>query len=474
MIRFLFSTTFLVLFTSNLFGGTGIFKTYGTAANEGFYHIAKTNDGGFIACGLTDSGGSGNYDAFLVKTDIVGKVQWTKAFGGNQDDEASWIEQTNDSGFIFTGYTTTNRNGVDIWLVKLDKKGTVQWEKTFGSEDDDGTTGSVTQLSNGTYLLTSTIFNGNDFDLYALILGPTGRKTDSLQMDIAGDDDDLYEGRITSGGFIFAGDAYDSSGNGIGVLLKTDSKLKMLWKKTIPQKFEHAFFGLTELSNGDYLVTGEIDSMGKGSDFKTLVAKFSSTGSYKWMKMYGRTPVAFGNSITTTQDGGFALLSYDDDDILETIADSSGKIKWEKTWGGNKPELIGNIIQLNDKDFLIGAMTESYGFGGSDGWIIRTNKDGILDTTKVGIAERNSLNSSLKIYPNPANQSFTVSLPDNFELKRGTLSIFNISGKLIRQINRINSNQLVVDTTNFPVGEYLIRVEEDNNSPLIGKLIIDR
>lgn len=117
--------------------------------------ISRTFDGGYILAGNsgTDSNGAGDSDFWIVKVDSLGKKMWEKKYGGTQDELAFDIKQTSDNGFIVGG-TTTSSDGVvtgyhiadtldwhsysDIWIVKLDVSGKLQWQKCLGGNDVDG------------------------------------------------------------------------------------------------------------------------------------------------------------------------------------------------------------------------------------------------------------------------------------------------------------------------------------------------
>ncbi len=69
------------------------------------YSIQQTSDGGYIVAGYTESFGAGDCDAWVIKLDANGNVQWQKTYGGRSDDEAYSIQQTSDGGYIVAGDT---------------------------------------------------------------------------------------------------------------------------------------------------------------------------------------------------------------------------------------------------------------------------------------------------------------------------------------------------------------------------------
>ena len=138
------------------------------------YSVQQTNDGGYIITGLKstfDSSFNLEGNVFLIKTDENGDSLWTKTFGGTENELGRSIQQTNDGGYIITGYTNSFGNGTeDLYLIKTDNNGDSLWSKTFG--DTNGEEGySVQQTNDGGYIITgvkSFFSNGLTLDIYLI------------------------------------------------------------------------------------------------------------------------------------------------------------------------------------------------------------------------------------------------------------------------------------------------------------------
>ena len=130
-------------------------KSYGGSDLDGGSYVQETTDGGFIVVGSTVSFGTNGYsDLWVIKTDGSGNEQWNKTFGGIDNEEAYCVQQTNDDGYIITGYTASYGAGNgDIWLLKLDESGDQMWNRTFGEGQFD-TGNCVKQTSDEGYLVT--------------------------------------------------------------------------------------------------------------------------------------------------------------------------------------------------------------------------------------------------------------------------------------------------------------------------------
>jgi len=151
----------------NDFGGIGW---------DEIYSIIQTKDGGFIAAGNAWSKGAGRGDVYVVKLDRRGYLVWNKTFGGSDYDEARSIIQTDDGGYAVAGFTVSEDTGDrDIWVIKLDKEGNKIWDKTPGGTSEDWAN-SIIQTKDRGYMVagwTSSIGAGKT-DVWIIKLNKRG------------------------------------------------------------------------------------------------------------------------------------------------------------------------------------------------------------------------------------------------------------------------------------------------------------
>ena len=149
--------------------------------------VQQTNDGGYIILGYTNSLANLNRDVYLIKTDEFGVEQWTKTFGGTDDDRGSSVQQTTDGGYIITGGTESFGNGSSyVYLIKTDEFGVEQWSKTFGGANIIEEGGSVQQTTDGGYIITGykySISVGN-MDVYLIKTDGNGNVTSTFNIPI--------------------------------------------------------------------------------------------------------------------------------------------------------------------------------------------------------------------------------------------------------------------------------------------------
>jgi hypothetical protein len=134
------------------FGGKGV--TLGMS-------VQQTKDSGYVIGGATNSSGAGKQEFYLVKTDSSGTKQWEQMFGGNGDDIAYAVQQTNDGGYIMGGTDSlTAANRTQTYLVKTDSSGSMQWQETF-SGNGDSSAYDVQQTNDGGYIVVGSTYPGH-------------------------------------------------------------------------------------------------------------------------------------------------------------------------------------------------------------------------------------------------------------------------------------------------------------------------
>jgi len=152
-------------------------KTYGGSDRDHAYSIQQTNDGGFVVAGQIDlSYYGGSEGIWVLKLHPSGEIQWQRTYTGEKADYARSIQQTNDGGYIVAGRTSSFGAGsCDDWIMKLDPEGLIEWQKTIGGEGQDYAR-SIRQTFDGGYIVASTTysFGLGDRDLWVLKLDTNG------------------------------------------------------------------------------------------------------------------------------------------------------------------------------------------------------------------------------------------------------------------------------------------------------------
>ncbi len=159
-----------------------------------------------------------------------------------------------------------------------------------------------------------------------------------------------------------------------------------LWTKTIGGIYDDGGYRILESFNGDYIITGFTSSYGAGHQDLYLI-KTNSNGDTLWTNTFGRLATDFGHSIVEIENGDIMVLGFTGSfglggDFYLVKTDSMGDSIWAKNYGGPDME-YGYSIAHADSGFVLLGLTESYGAGNNDIYLIKINNDGDTLWTKT-------------------------------------------------------------------------------------------
>ncbi len=424
----------ITIFTLALMLGVGacgaLEWTYGGSEDDEGYSVVQTADGGYAIAGYTDSFGAGNSDAYLIKTTATGDTQWTRTFGGSDDDVIYSMAQTSDGGYILAGWTGPY-DAHDIYIVKVSATGDVQWTKTYGGARNDEAN-SVVQTSDGGYIVagfSESFDEGAWGDVYLLKLNSLGdtvwtRTYGGIDVDIA-----YAMAQTSDGGYILTGYTNSFPGGDI-YLLKIAPTGDTLWTRTYAGDVAYA---IAQTSDGGYIIAGWIDYL----DYDVYIIKTTATGDTQWTKIYGGVDEEEAYSIAQTSDGGYILAGYTssygagDDDVFVLKLDSSGDTLWTRTFGGTECDCAQSVAQTTNGGYIIAGYTESFGAGGTDAFLVKTDSMGYAAIDELPTSQPK--NFTLNTFPNPFNSSCAIATSTNADVK-----IYDLRGNLVGANPRVH------------------------------------
>jgi type IX secretion system substrate protein len=358
-------------------------KTYGGTTVEQAFYVQQTSDSGYIFTGWTLSFGFGGYNVYLAKTDMYGNLQWTRTYGGPSNDEGYYVQQTSDGGYIIAGSTFSFGMGLsDSYLIKTDSLGNFLWSKVFGSSQYD-VVYCVKQTADGGYIITGGYDAGGISDIYLIKTDSNG---DSLWTKTysgwSASATGLSVQLAANGGFVIAGGMSSPSGYDVVCLMKTDSIGNLLWTKTYGGSIIDYGMDVKNTTDGGYIITGKT-YFGAGNGDVYLI-KTDSTGDTLWTKTYGGPYYDCGNSVAQTKDGGYIVTGYTntlvggDYDIYIVKTNSNGDTLWTRTLIGAGSNNGGNCVrQTFDGGYIIAGDTRYYvPINSSDAYLIKLDSLG--------------------------------------------------------------------------------------------------
>ncbi|MBA7676218.1 hypothetical protein ES703_84459 [subsurface metagenome] len=310
----------------------------------------------------------------ITATPLIKDIVWEKTYGGKGEDIAHSIQQTKDGGYIIAGYTTLKgANGMDFWILKIDEKGGITWDKTYNRSSADKAH-SIRQTEDEGYVIAGgpgfwVLKIGNDGSIiwnktynkvlfqYALSVYPTKDR-----------------------GCVAAG---HRGGRGIyqAAVFKLDVKGNIIWEKSYGGERGDEFYSVRQAKDGGYIIAGSTTSKGAGG--KDLwVFKLNKKGDTIWDKAYGGKSDDMAYSIQHTEDEGCIAAGYTASkgaggmDFWILKLNEKGNIVWEKTYGGKGNDKAYSIQQTEDDGYIVAGYTASKGAGDDDIWILKLDKNG--------------------------------------------------------------------------------------------------
>ncbi|MDP4200412.1 MAG: T9SS type A sorting domain-containing protein [Bacteroidota bacterium] len=330
------------------------------------HKLVRTRDGGyaFVAVTVSNDGDvSGNHSAglnspsedfWLVKTDLSGKIQWQKCFGGSQSDAPTCLIQTSDGGFALCGWTLSHDGDVtdpypetispnpitgakfpkfEGWVVKTDSMGVKEWARNIGSQTGLEVFNSVIEVSDG-----------------FLAVG-----TSSLARE---------EG--------WMGHAYTDA-----LVVKLDSKGGQQWHRLIGGNYGDQANSVISVPGGGYVFAGwsqstdgDLTGLQQHGSEDAWVVRLDTDGLIMWQKCYGGSSSDRANCVFNTGDGYVVAgwTSSNDGDVIGQHGyqdgwilriDTNGTLLKQICLGGSDSDIIHSVIRTADGNFVFAGNTIS-------------------------------------------------------------------------------------------------------------------
>ncbi len=444
-------------------------KCIGGTGNDEIQDVSPTTDGGYILAGgvLSNNGDvSGNHsnpgasDAWIVKIDASGNIQWQKCFGGSLDEFGACVKQTAEGGYIFAANTISNDQQIpfnhgssDLWVVKLDGAGNIQWSKTFGGSSQDvaisGPNGvnnrskiADIELTNDGYIIATstkstdgdvTGLHGSSLDIWLLKLDMAG--TLQWQKCLGGTGGEKLNGieATNDGNYILAattnsndgdvGSNTNTSSNSNCWIVKFDPNGILLWEKCIgPANANRDMLDIQKTADGGFILGGFASKQNPIIDdlLDAWIIKINANGDIVWEKIIDDGYEKQIHCINQTADGGYIaagkhyLSPFDPADADGCIykgqfdtwvikLTDTGIMEWQRNFGGSKWDMANRIFPTTDGGYLLFNTTWSNdgdvvgNHGVSDGWIVKLGFTGGIAASVTISADSNLICSPKKV-----------------------------------------------------------------------------
>ncbi len=478
---------------------TAFIYTFGGKGNDICNQIRPAADNGFILIGTTSSFGAGNTSMYAVKTDANCHHLWSKTYGGAQIQAGLAVVPTIDKGFAFLGYTTSFGNGgYDVYLVKTDSIGNLEWQKTYGGPDWDFGY-SLKQTHDGGFIICGQTYSygaGNG-DVYLIRTTALG---DTLWTHTYGG-----SGYDTGNSILLQGDSLYTIAGATTSFGKGDTNIYFLQVDTNGLLKNTRTFGCSRNSvayciapeyDRGYLLFGSMDSITPGIRGQVLI-KTDYSGNLIWMLPPNASPYQdFGKEVTEAPDHTYLCSSaadgggYGSSSLLVTHLDSSGAWLAGPSIGGNNNQYGNSVTIGSNRNVLFAGETSSWGMGDFDALVVRFKTDSIVQVYYLAVTSfadtslpaagipTNSLPApGVRVSPNPlvTETSFLLQTqtPDQY-----TLSLYDASGASVATpipFVRTGNGQALIHLQRgaLPKGVLLYEIKDAGQTVGSGKLIVE-
>lgn len=397
-------------------------KTFGGSLDEKIGGVVKTNDGGMIVVGHTNSSDGDinkqhdQIDIWIIKIDSQGNKVWSKTIGGSKNDYGTSIIATNDGNFIISGYTESSDGIVpsnfgfhDFLVVKINSSGEVIWSRNYGFSGHDHAH-KIIQTSDGGYFVVGfseysgiegsggTQNNGEGHDIgHKGVLHGSGefigvkinsqgefmwyRYFGGTQNDRVNDVVEANDGGLVMVGYSESSDfdINDNKGSYDFWVVKLQNNGSLAWKHNYGGSGIDQAFGVVKTNNNSYLIVGRSNSDDKDTSvslggFDAWVIHIDDHGHLIWNKSFGGSEFDSAEQVRMLSNGNFGIVGNTRSNLnnslkgendfwfLEVDNKANSKVYWQKTFGGSNIDIAKDFYQNNYNEIFIVGESQSSDF----------------------------------------------------------------------------------------------------------------
>jgi len=473
-------------------------KSIGGEQAEYLYNAISTPDYGFLILGSSASDATGDIqkknqgslDYFIWKMDEKGQQEWQNSFGGNGSDFLYAAQSTSDGGYVLAGASTSSKSGdkisenqgnEDIWIIKLDAQGKLQWQQTFGGNGNDIPVEIIRTKDKG-YLIAansnsthspykkSENFGGNDY--YIIKLNEKGEIL--WEKTFGGSfDDKIKSVTETKDGFVLVGNSnstasgnktIDQTSNGAWIVQITQ-KGEIISEQNLNLNSENQLISFQEHENG-YLfsilekVENKLKPKVIQTDFnfqtqKTTELEIESDLFITEIKLIDNKYLFTANKISTLEQlksNNHSIESY----YIAKNFDENGLDIWNKQFGEKGFNYLEKAITTRDGSIIL--------FGNSTQKAKGSKGQSDFYLVKLGDKSSTEKRTYIEAYPNPTRDFVNVLI--NKEFEKATIDVYNLTGQHL-QTKEVKYRSTPISLGNYPAGVYILKINIDNKTESI-------
>jgi uncharacterized delta-60 repeat protein len=287
-------------------------RSFGGSSSDQLYAVASTPDGGVVVAGHTRSKGAGKSDVWILRLNLDGELLWERTFGGLENDRARTIDAMADGGFVIAGMTQSYGSPQgDAWIIKLDSKGRRQWDRSYGGNEEYAIF-SIAALPDSSAIATGYTNKGKShgFELWVIRLSSHGDRIWDRHYGRGIFDAGTAILPAVDGGAMVAGVTSDDGFQGDDAwIIRLDASGHVIWDQTFGGPKPDSAWSVVEMPGTGYAVTMATLSYGAGSSDAWVIC-LNDDGAVIWQRLFGGQLWDRPTTAALTQDGGLAVAGY--------------------------------------------------------------------------------------------------------------------------------------------------------------------
>ena len=446
-------------FSIDLYGQASFSKTYPSIEDTHGKDVIQTSDGGYLIVGDSAKWASGNTDIYLIKTDETGELEWTKTLGWwEYADFVNSVIPTLDGGYLIGG--GVGFPGITYGsLYKLDSLYNVEWSRDTIRGIGGNSVSDMVQLPDSNYLITGSMIAAGAIvykmdtegqDIWRKYYSPS-RGIVNIEM-------------LPDSNYIMLG--VKSSGSGNVILWKIDSEGNLIWEDNYGTSYNEDSREFCITSDSCIAITGYAAHEGSPTEYDVFLMKISFEGDSLWTKYYGDP---------TNNDEGVEIIELPNKELLVysevvfgmiTKFSSDGDSLWStqinKTDAGGMCLNNDSNIVLTGSLIVIGVDPEP-----NPAFLIVTDSLCEFEQLYNSLGEITDQGNGLSTYPNPFSTSVVFQLPENGDY---SLRLYDINGREVQRYYFSNS-YFELHRNGLPSGMYFYQLENNSGELFRGKIV---
>lgn len=474
--------SFIILCVSLLsYGQNNFFKMYSGSGYDRGEGIVQLEDSSYVVTGSSSSWGESS-QAFLLKIDTVGNYLWSQSYGGAESEAGKRILYNADLGFYIAGFSNSFGSGdFDAYLVKTDLNGNKLWEKTYGKPSNWERIHDAVWTKDSTILMVGEVqaTNGSASDILIIHADKNGDTLWTKTFGSIGEDRANSIISVQDSLFMIGGEMFIPDSNLVkGFILKMNAEGTIIWEDTVSDLAGK--YGVTDLSLGVNVIYVIGFREVNPENFDDYAGKFDINGTlifqYTKQDLVQIESNYFSEVLFLPSQNKIAIAyrtfnpGFEGQDYDIVIANFDGfDLGWLdqfRTINNEGLDENSQLLATNDGTYVTVGTNSSTGLfentnnGGSHIYVMKVGANNVFPityniNTLNQLVEIESLGSTIqaKIAPNPFNEELTISLSSDIPIQG---IIYNALLEEVLQFDIFG--ETTIETSNLSPGAYFVKL----------------